>query len=110
MGDGLSRAGLRAALLVAALAALIVLAGLFGDTVRYACVGIIVLATLVCAGERRRQGGGWWALLGAGAALSLLGAGIAELSETIGGLIAVVGGALVVIGATVGFPAGDPPA
>ena len=107
MDDGLSPNALRTALAIAALAALVVLAGLFDDAVRYACLGVVVLATLFCAPERRRPGGGWWLLLGAGAALSVVGAALAELSETAGGLVAVVGGALVVIGATVGFPVAD---
>lgn len=107
MGDGLSRTGLRAALLTATLAALVVLAGLFSETVRYLCLGVIAAATLLCAGERRRPGGGWWLILGVGAGLSVAGALLAEASETAGGLVAVIGGALVVIGATVGIPAGD---
>ena len=53
----------------------------------------------------RAAGGG--RSLGAGAALSVAGAGLAELNDTVGGLVAVVGGALVVIAATIGFPAGD---
>lgn len=110
MDAGLSQRALRATLLIAGIAALIVLAGLFDETVRYACLAVIVLATLGCAGERRQPGGGWWALLGAGAALSVAGAALAEVSETAGGLVAVIGGALVVIGATVGFPAGESPA
>lgn len=110
MDAGLSQTALRASLLIAGVAALIVLAGLFDEVVRYACLGVIVLATLICAGERRRPGGGWWILLGVGAALSVAGAALAEASETAGGLVAVVGGALVVIGATVGFPAGESPA
>ena len=107
MEDSPSQNALRAALVIAAAAALIILAGLFGDAVRYVCLGLIVLATLYCAGERRHPGGGWWSILGAGALLSVIGAALAELSETVGGLVAVVGGALVVIGATVGFPVGD---
>ena len=107
MGEGLSQSALRTALVLASLAAMVILAGLFSDAVRYGCLGVIVLATLVTAGERSRQGGGWWTVLGAGAALSAIGAGVAELSETVGGLIAVVGGALVVIGSVIGFPADE---
>ena len=107
MGEGLPQSALRTALVLASLAAMAILAGLFSDAVRYGCLGVIVLATIVSAGERSRQGGGWWTVLGAGAALSAIGAGVAELSETVGGLIAVVGGALVVIGSVIGFPADD---
>jgi hypothetical protein len=56
--DGSSQTALRAALVVAAVAALIILAGLFGDAVRYVCLGLIVLAALFCAGERRQPAGG----------------------------------------------------
>jgi hypothetical protein len=105
--EGLSQSALRTALVLAALAAVVILAGLFSDVVRYVCLGVLILATLITAGERSRRGGGWWAILGAGAALSAIGAGVAELSETIGGLIAVIGGALVVIGAVIGFPADE---
>ena len=107
MSDGLSQSALRTALVFAALAAVVVLAGLFSDAVRYGCVGVIVVATVVTAGERSRQGGGWWTVLGIGAALSVIGAGLAEVSETAGGLVAVAGGVLVVIGSVIGFPADE---
>jgi len=105
--QGLSQSALRTALVFAALAAVVILAGLFTDAVRYVCLGVIVLATLVTAGERGRQGGGWWAIMGIGAALSAIGAGVSEVSETAGGLVAVAGGVLVVVGAVVGFPADE---
>jgi hypothetical protein len=104
---GLSQFSLRLALVIAAVCSVAVLTGVFSDPVRYACLGVIVLATLATITERRRKGGGWWTLLGAGAALSVAGAALAELNDTVGGLVAVVGGALVVIAATIGFPAGE---
>ena len=107
MSDGLSQSALRTALVLASVAAVVVLADLFSDAVRYGCLGVIVLATLFTAGERGRRGGGWWTILGIGAALSVIGAGLAELSETAGGLVAVAGGALVVIGSVIGFPADE---
>lgn len=107
MDDGLSQSALRTALVLASAAAVVILAGLFSDAVRYGCLGVIILATIVTAGERSRPGGGWWTVLGAGAAVSALGAGISELSETVGGLIAVAGGVLVVVGAVIGFPADE---
>jgi hypothetical protein len=82
----------------------VILAGIFPDAVRYGCVGVIALVTLATGAERRRKGSGWWTLLGAGAGLSIAGAGIAELEDTVGGLIAVLGAALVVIGCVIGFP------
>ena len=107
MEGGLSQSALRTALVLAALAAVVILAGLFSDAVRYGCLGVIVLAALVTAGERSRDGGGWWTILGTGAALSAIGAGLSELSETAGGLIAVAGAVLVVIGSVIGFPADE---
>lgn len=104
MRSGASLAVLRGTLIIAALAALVVLAGVFGDAVRYGCLALIALATLLTVTERRRPGGGWWNALGLGAGLALAGAALAEASETAGGLVTVVGGALVVIAATVGFP------
>src|SRR5688500_14084572 len=105
MDASLSQFSLRLALIVATLAAVAVITGIFSDTVRYVCVGLIAVAALMTVGERRRAGGGWWPMLAAGAALSVVGAAASELNDTLGGLIAVVGGAMVVIGATVGFPA-----
>lgn len=107
MRSGASLALLRGALIVAALAALLVLTGMLGDALRYGCLALIALAALLTATERRRPGGTWWNALGAGAALSLAGAGLAEASDAAGGLVIVVGGALVVIAATVGFPVED---
>lgn len=107
MDEGLSQSALRTVLVVASLAAVLILADLFSDVVRYAALGLIVAATLVTAGERSRKGGGWWTLMGLGAALSVIGAGLSELTETIGGLTAVIGGVLVVIGSVIGFPADE---
>ncbi len=107
MDQGLSQSVLRTALVLASLAALVILAGLFSEALRYACLGVIVLAALVTVSERSRKGGGWWILLGAGAALSAIGAGLAEVSEAAGGLVAVIGGVLVVVGSVIGFPADE---
>ena len=103
--EGPSQLVLRLALLAAGAASLVVLTGALADGVRYACLGVIALATLLAAPERRRAGGGWWALLAVGAALSIAGAAIALAAETVGGLVAVVGSVLVVVAATIGFPA-----
>jgi hypothetical protein len=105
--SGLSQFSLRLALIAAAACSVAVLTGVFSDPVRYACLGVIALATLVTITERRRPGGGWWTMLAAGAVLSAAGAALAELNDTVGGLVAVIGGALVVIAVTIGFPAGE---
>jgi hypothetical protein len=98
---------LQLVLIVTAIAALAVMAGLFSTEVRIGCLAVVVAAVLVTAPERRRPGGGWWILLAAGAALSVAGLVVEEVSEpaeTIAGLIAIAGAALVVVAATVGFP------
>ena len=105
MDATLSQFSLRLALVVATLAAVAVITGVFSDTVRYVCLGIVALAAVLTIGERRRAGGGWWTVFAVGAGLSIVGAAVAELNDTTGGLIAVIGGGLVVIGATIGFPA-----
>ncbi len=108
MADGLPAPLLRFALVTATVCAVIVLAGILPEVVRYACVGAIVAVAALTITERRREGGGWWLLLGAGALLSAVGAGLAELSDTVGGLIAITGGALVVIACTIGYPVDRP--
>ena len=96
---------LRVALIVAALAAIVVLLGAFSDPVRIGCLALIAVATVLSFGEFRRPGGGWWALLAAGAVLSVAGAAIAQAAETAGGIVAVLGAALVICGAAIGLPA-----
>ncbi len=76
--EGLSQSALRTALVLASIAAVVILAGLFSDVVRYVCVGVIVLAALVTASERSRQAEAGGRILGAGAALSAIGAGVAQ--------------------------------
>ena len=100
---------LQLVLLVAALAAGAIMAGVFPTGIQLVCLALIVGAAAITAGERTRSGGGWWILLAAGALCSVLGAALAEASEaaeTVGGLIAIAGSALVLIAAAVGFPLG----
>lgn len=100
----ISRAGLRLALVAAALAALIVLFNLFSSGFRIVCLGVIVVATLLAAPARQISGGGWWWLLAAGAVASVLGAIIAQPDATLGGWLALIGGLVVMIAAAIGFP------
>ena len=103
----MSLRGLQLALLVCAAAALIIMLGLFGTEVRLACLGAIVGTAALSAPERRRPGGGWWVLLGAGAALSVTGLGLSELAEAPGGIVAIAASALVVSACAIGFPLGS---
>jgi uncharacterized RDD family membrane protein YckC len=98
---------LQLALIAVGLAALVVMAGLFSTGVRVACLVAVVAGAWWTEPERGRRWGGWWILVGLGAALAVVGFVVAELSEraeTPAGIAAIVGCALVVIGATIGFP------
>jgi hypothetical protein len=106
----LSLRPLQLVLIAAAAAAIVVMAGLFSTGVRLACLGAVVAAAWATEPERHRSGGGWWMLIAAGAALSIAGLAVEELSEaaeTVAGIVAIAGAALVIVGATVGFPLGD---
>jgi hypothetical protein len=99
--------GLQLTLLVTAIAAVIVMAGLLSTAARIACLAVIVAGAWLTASERTRRGGGWWWLLAGGAALAVAGFALAELSEpaeTEAGVAAIAGSALAIIGATMGFP------
>ena len=95
---------LRIALVVAAIAAFIVVLGIFGAALRIACLVLIALATAVALPLRPRDGGGWWWILAGGAVASIAGAIIAQSAVTPGGLLALLGGLAVIVGAAVGFP------
>jgi len=101
--------GLQLALLAAALSALVILTGVFSEAVAVGCLFVIAAATALSSGERHRPGGGWWALLAAGAGLSVAGALLAQLSDGLGGVAALLGAAAVIIAAAVGFPLAGPP-
>jgi len=89
---------------VAAIAAFIVVIGIFGTGFRIACLVLIALATLMALPLRPRDGGGWWWILAGGAVASIAGAIIAQPSATLGGVIALLGGITVIIAAAIGFP------
>src|SRR3954451_15639499 len=92
------------ALIVAALAALIVMLGLFSIAVRVGLLVVMAGTVVICAPARAQRGGGWWTVLAAGVGASIAGALIAQAAQTLGGLIAVIGGVLVVCAAAIGFP------
>ena len=104
----MSLRGLQLTLLAAALASLVILTGAFSDLVAVGCVLVVVGATALSAGERHRPGGGWWALMALGAAMSAGGGLVAQLSEGLGGVLALLGGVAVIIAAAVGFPLAGP--
>ena len=101
---------LQLTLALTAVAAAIVMAGVFSTAARIACLAVVVAGAWLTEPERSRRGGGWWMLVGSGAVLAVAGFAVAELSEraeTAAGVVAIAGSALVIIGATIGFP--NPP-
>jgi hypothetical protein len=96
---------LRVALVVAAIAALIVVLGIFGTGFRIACLVLMTLAAAVALPLRPRDGGGWWwFILAGGAVASVVGAIVAQSAVTIGGILALLGGLAVIVAAAIGFP------
>jgi hypothetical protein len=99
---------LRLSLLLAVAGALVVLLRLFGEVASFVGVLAILAGTVLAApyapppGE---PGRGWWTMLAGGAAITVVGAGVALVTETAGGLLAVLGCVLVAIGVALGFPA-----
>jgi hypothetical protein len=61
------------------------------------------------APQRSEPGRGWWTMLAAGAAITLVGAPLTLVAKTPGGLLAVLGCVLVAIAVALGFPVGEPP-
>jgi hypothetical protein len=102
-----SGGGLRAALILAAGAAVVVMLDLFSPGIRYACLGVIVAVAAVTWPERRRAGSGWWDIFTVGTGISLLAALLSGAAETVGGILALVGGVLIIAAATIGFPPGE---
>lgn len=100
---------LQLALVLMAAAAVVVMAGLLSTGARIACLAVVLAGAWYTEPERSRRGGGWWLLIGVGAAVAALGFAVAELAQpaqTVAGIIAISGSALVIIGATIGFPTG----
>ena len=92
------------ALILAAVAAVVIMVGLFDTAASLGALGAIVFATLLAAPAGRGPGGGWWTLLAIGTLLVGIGAIVAIFSEGAGGLIALLGGVAVVSGSAMGFP------
>ena len=92
------------ALLLATVASVVIIVGLFDTAASLVALGAVVLATLLAAPAGRGPGGGWWTLMAVGTLLSGIGAIVAIFSEGIGGLIALLGGVAVISGSAMGFP------
>jgi hypothetical protein len=109
LGPTLSERGgsLRAALIAAAIATVIVSLDLFSAGIRWACLALIVVIAALTSSERRRPGSGWWDIYVAGAGVAILGALLAGADETVGGIVAIVGGAMLLVACAVGFPPGE---
>ena len=101
---------LQVALLLAAAGAIVILLRLFGTVASLAGLIGIVAGTILSAPyapQRSEPGRGWWTMLAAGAAVTLVGAPLTLVAKTLGGLLAVLGCVLVAIAVTLGFPLSD---
>ena len=96
---------LRAVLVLAAVGAVLMLLGTLGVIVNLVGLAAILLATVLSAPAAREETGRWWALLGSGAVLALVGALLSVASDTIGGLVSLIGGIAVLIAVAFGYPA-----
>jgi hypothetical protein len=99
---------LQLSLLLAAVGALVILLRLFGDTASFAGVVAIIIGTIFSAPYAPppdAPGRGWWTMLAAGAAITLIAAGLSLVTDTAGGLLAVLGCVLVAIAVALAFPA-----
>ncbi|HEX6602496.1 MAG TPA: hypothetical protein VF030_07610 [Solirubrobacterales bacterium] len=100
--------GLKAALLLTAAGALLVLLGPFGTGVAVAGVCAAIAGTILAAPFADRPGvvAGWWAMLAAGALLAAVGVGIGFAVESVGGLVRILGGGLLAVGVALAYPPG----
>jgi hypothetical protein len=106
-GHARSHRPLQFALLLAGAGALVILLHLFGTAVAVIGLGAIVVGTVLSAPYApapSEPGRGWWALLAAGALISVVAAPLALVAETAGGLLGVLGGVMVAIAVALGFP------
>ncbi len=92
------------ALILAAVGAVLILLGILGTPADLIGLAAILLGTTLTAPAGKTPGNGWWSLLAAGAALSVLGALLALASDSVGGLVALIGGVAVLAGSAFGFP------
>ena len=92
---------------MAGAAAIVIALDLFSGAVRVGCLIALVAIAAITSGERRRPGSGWWDVMAAGVALSIVGALLAQVADTPGGITAIIGAVLVLVGVTIGFPPGE---
>jgi hypothetical protein len=99
---------LRLGLALAGVGALLVLVNLLGLPGRLAGLAAIVAGVVISAphsegtvGPARR----WWAVLAAGAMVTLTGIVVSFAVESLGGLLTVAGGILVAVAVALSFPA-----
>ena len=91
---------LRGLLVLAAAGAVLVLLSFLATIPKLAGVGLVVVATLLTAGEDA----GWRRILVLGAVITAVGVPLSLVLETIGGLLAGIGGALVIVAVAFGWP------
>jgi hypothetical protein len=99
---------LQLSLLLAAIGALVILLRLFGETASFVGLIAIVAGTVLSAPYAPppdAPGRGWWTMLAAGTAITLVAAGLSLITDTAAGLLAVLGCIMVAIAVALGFPA-----
>jgi hypothetical protein len=89
----------------------VILLRLFGTALSLVGLAGIFAGTVLSAPyapQRSEPGRGWWTMLSAGAAITLVGAPLTLVAKTPGGLLAVLGCVLVAIAVALGFPLSEP--
>ncbi|MDX6638783.1 MAG: hypothetical protein QOJ01_2294 [Solirubrobacterales bacterium] len=102
-----SGGALRAVLILAIAAVLVVMLDLFSSSVRWGCLGVVAAVAAFTSPERQRVGSGWWDIFVVGLGVSVLAALLSGAAATLGGILALAGGALVVVASVLGFPPGE---
>jgi hypothetical protein len=102
-----SGGALRALLIVAIAAAVVIMLDLFSGGVRWGCVAVLAAVAVFTSPERQRAGSGWWDIFAVGLGITILAGLLAGAAATLGGVLALVGGALIIVASAIGFPPGE---
>jgi hypothetical protein len=89
---------------IGAALALIQLLGVAGSLVGVGLMVICTVLTAPAAPEPEAEGLNWWALIGGGTALAVIGVPLELALEAPGGLLTAIGGGLAMVGVAFGYP------